>query len=492
MKKISLKSFWSVAILALAVLVVWGVGAKVLMPVYAADPACYYDFDLWTTCDINAQCNDTTCLCWGTAITVNSGQYCSLCAFSGNQYLNWQTTTGYKYSSLQFGSCTDIGNYTGIICNANPTSFFRTPTEFNYSSCNITPPAEWYCSDWDPDLGMACKDKQRCNTPGWCRCQSTSTWYTSQCHWTCSSSTKIISGHIYTLSGLWYGSNLTWTTGMSITGGTITYTQIFTCSTGDFFTIGSEWWSVSCNAWYDIAWNTCVLHQSWGGGWGGGGYISTCGFSDLMCVNNSYQRKPGVSCQWGDLAKVCGTGIITTGNTVPLTGSIFGSPYSIELNNAYLRSYANGITTMDTIQKANMTSHLLRAHMAKMISNFAIRLGGLTPNTGKQCSFDDIASQSTEMKFYIKLACQLGLMWVGVDSFDPKGEISRADFGTILSRVIRGTRYNGGTPYYAAHLNALKNAGIMTQISTPKMKELRWYVMLMLERTYEGGFLTGN
>jgi hypothetical protein len=77
-----------------------------------------------------------------------------------------------------------------------------------------------------------------------------------------------------------------------------------------------------------------------------------------------------------------------------LTGSIIGSPYSTELNNAYLRSYANGITTIDTIQKTNMTSHLLRAHMAKMISNFAIRLGGLTPDTNKQCSFDDIASQS--------------------------------------------------------------------------------------------------
>ena len=76
-------------------------------------------------------------------------------------------------------------------------------------------------------------------------------------------------------------------------------------------------------------------------------------------------------------------------------------------------------------------------------------------------------------------------MWVGVDSFDPTWEISRADFGTVLSRVIRGTRYNGGTPYYAAHLNALKNAGIMNNISTPKMKELRWYVMLMMMRAAE-------
>jgi len=49
--------------------------------------------------------------------------------------------------------------------------------------------------------------------------------------------------------------------------------------------------------------------------------------------------------------------------------------------------------------------------------------------------------------------------------------------------------YNGGTPYYTAHLNALKLAGIMTQISNPSMKEIRGYVMIMMMRTYEGGFL---
>ncbi len=36
---------------------------------------------------------------------------------------------------------------------------------------------------------------------------------------------------------------------------------------------------------------------------------------------------------------------------------------------------------MNTIQKANMEDTLIRSHMAKMISNFAIRLGGLTLNT---------------------------------------------------------------------------------------------------------------
>ena len=75
--------------------------------------------------------------------------------------------------------------------------------------------------------------------------------------------------------------------------------------------------------------------------------------------------------------------------------------------------------------------------MAKMISVFTIMLGGLTPDTTKKCTFTDIANQSLDMRFYINLSCQLGLMGQGVTLFNPSGEITRAQFGTILSRVIR-------------------------------------------------------
>jgi len=66
--------------------------------------------------------------------------------------------------------------------------------------------------------------------------------------------------------------------------------------------------------------------------------------------------------------------------------------------------------------------------------------------------------------------------------FDPMDQVDRAQFGTILSRLLRAGKYNGGNPYYAKHLNALKNAGIMTKIATPLQKEIRGYVMLMMMR----------
>lgn len=55
-------------------------------------------------------------------------------------------------------------------------------------------------------------------------------------------------------------------------------------------------------------------------------------------------------------------------------GNITNSPYSTELNTAYLRAYSYGITTMPSIQQANIEGRLIRKDMAKMISNFAMNV----------------------------------------------------------------------------------------------------------------------
>ena len=95
-----------------------------------------------------------------------------------------------------------------------------------------------------------------------------------------------------------------------------------------------------------------------------------------------------------------------------------------------------------------------------------------------KCNFSDMDIENTEMKFYSKLACQLGLMGLDanglqVSTFSPNDEVTRAQFGTVLSRTLRGNQYNGGEPFYIFHLNALQKAVIMKQIDTPENKELR-------------------
>jgi len=170
---------------------------------------------------------------------------------------------------------------------------------------------------------------------------------------------------------------------------------------------------------------------------------------------------------------------------LPMMGLAQG--YTTELQSAYSYAYDIGITTQPTINTANMYGTLIRSHMAKMIVNYAQKVLGLSPDQSLSCEFADIASQSAELKGYIKEACQLWLMglqsdWTPAKTFNPNGTVTRAQFGTVLSRTLYGDVYNTGSPYYTKHLNALKLAGIMTKIDSPDMEEVRWYVMLMMMR----------
>jgi hypothetical protein len=135
--------------------------------------------------------------------------------------------------------------------------------------------------------------------------------------------------------------------------------------------------------------------------------------------------------------------------------------FSAELNGAYTFAFINGITTIKDCTQANLTGTLQRSHLAKMISQFAVKVMDMKPDMTKSCIFSDIGNETKEIQLYIRTACQLGLM--GYDdngkqseTFHPFGIVDRAQFGTILSRVLRGTKYNGADPYYLKHLNALK------------------------------------
>ena len=74
---------------------------------------------------------------------------------------------------------------------------------------------------------------------------------------------------------------------------------------------------------------------------------------------------------------------------------------------AYLFAFKNNITTQATIEKADMNGSLIRAHLAKMISNYAINVLGKKPNITLKCEFKDADDASKEMQSYIKTACQL-------------------------------------------------------------------------------------
>jgi hypothetical protein len=178
-------------------------------------------------------------------------------------------------------------------------------------------------------------------------------------------------------------------------------------------------------------------------------------------------------------------GVSFTAQTLLPVG-VMGATYSQELQDAYNWAHNKGVTTMDTIDNANMYGAITRAEMAKMLSVYAKEVLGKTPDTSASCVFVDIDSVKGDLHEYIIESCQLGIMGQNVpgNKFRPYDTISRAEFGTALSRVLWGSKYEGGIPYYANHLNALKAAGIMNQIANAEnTKEVRGYVMLMLMRS---------
>ncbi len=159
--------------------------------------------------------------------------------------------------------------------------------------------------------------------------------------------------------------------------------------------------------------------------------------------------------------------------------------YSEELQGAYDYAYKTGITTMSSIDNANMYGELTRGQLAKMIAKWAEKELGTKVDETAVCSFTDANKAEGDLATYVKKACQMGLMGQGIDAFRPNDKVTRGEFGTTLSRAMWGDKYNGGTPFYTNHLAALKEAGVMTKIETPNQMEIRGFVMLMLQRATE-------
>ena len=170
-------------------------------------------------------------------------------------------------------------------------------------------------------------------------------------------------------------------------------------------------------------------------------------------------------------------------------GSIFVyAEYSDELVQAYNYAYKNRITTMDNIEKANMDGKLTRVAMAKMITNYAVNILWLQVPSSNGCTFTDVSSSlNSDYDNWVTNACKLWLMWQNMpnNKFRPYDTVTRAEFGTTLSRAIHkalGNTLADWNPYYSTHLSYLNNEKIMNYIDDPEMTEQRWYVMLMMMR----------
>ena len=153
-----------------------------------------------------------------------------------------------------------------------------------------------------------------------------------------------------------------------------------------------------------------------------------------------------------------------------------------EIEQAYEFSFENGITTKESIQDADMQSPLTRIAMAKMLSNYAINVLGKVPANMIVPNFSDITTELDDAyDWWVSLAYQLWIMGIWINKFRPYDEVTRAEFATALSRLLFWTQ-DWIDSYYSTHLAKLKEEWIITN-DEPWLKEVRWYVMLMLMRS---------
>ena len=154
------------------------------------------------------------------------------------------------------------------------------------------------------------------------------------------------------------------------------------------------------------------------------------------------------------------------------------------MNMAYQYAYHYKITTQKSIQDAAMNDWLTRIAMAKMLSYYAINVLKKVPDTNKysECLFDDMTPElMNQYDNWWELSCQLWIMGIGIKKFRPFDPVTRAEFATALSRLLYWT-VDWSDFYYTTHLKKLFEKGIIVN-ADPNLKELRWYVMIMLMRS---------
>ena len=164
------------------------------------------------------------------------------------------------------------------------------------------------------------------------------------------------------------------------------------------------------------------------------------------------------------------------------------SQFTSEQNDAYLWACQHNITTMRTIQDARLDQPLTRAELAKIMSVYAMKEYHLKPLITGAANYKDVNTDLGDLADYIQIAYQLQIMGINADgtpmqAFEPHKLVSRAEFATVLSRVIWGNKHNiSGDDRYSAHLQALKKYKIITSDVPANWWELRGRALLMLHR----------
>ena len=157
--------------------------------------------------------------------------------------------------------------------------------------------------------------------------------------------------------------------------------------------------------------------------------------------------------------------------------------YSPEMQEAFDFANNNWLISASSIRSADMDWYLTRIWMAKILSQFAINIVWMKPDTNKYNTYYDV-SESLDAQYdnWALLAYQLWIMWIDTHYFRPYDYVTRAEFATAVSRMVYNTEdWRNNRAYYEPHLNKLKDEWILTN-TNPNRIEKRWLALIILNR----------
>ena len=153
---------------------------------------------------------------------------------------------------------------------------------------------------------------------------------------------------------------------------------------------------------------------------------------------------------------------------------------------AYNWAIKNGITTIDDVSQVKFNKKITRAELAKMMVEFMSWTLQRELIITWEAKYKDVNTKKLwDLAWYIELAYQYQIMWINADwapieDFNPDKTVTRAEFATVLSRILFGNTYNQSWKnYYEKHIDALGKANILNN-TNPDLVEARWRIMTML------------
>ena len=139
---------------------------------------------------------------------------------------------------------------------------------------------------------------------------------------------------------------------------------------------------------------------------------------------------------------------------------------------------------------------MTRIELAQMIVSLA-EIIWQEPNIEKKCEFTDLKWTPEATKAAAELVCQFDVMGINQDltplkNFNPDEIVTRDQLATVISRIIRRSKYNqGGKNFYERHIEKLVEEGLLIGTApndkkitdtTPNLVEVKGIFYLLLQR----------